>query len=380
MSPGKRHPHEEASDVHVRDRSEDDDHHRGRDDGAEGAARADGAGDEPLVVGVAQHHRDREQSDHRLGRPDHPARGREDDAQDHGADREAPGEPPGPEMDRLEQAFRDAGSLHERAHEDEERHRSEHVGGRDLVDLLREHVDRGEREVEADCGEDEGHREKRERDREAQEDEQHQGWEHPQSELHAHAGPSNGHMNPNRPASPSKPWAWSSRAPAMPGEVGNHRAREWPQGELHAHAKASVPTLTRGPPPAPGPGTSRPHSTMTHLTVSTTDCMSSRRKPITKVYLNGQMMGFQADSARFLVHPVGLVEVVPQPGAEPQQHRQQEHEPDEVDDRAVPEAHVVVHEVHPDVPAHLQAPRDAEHEARAHQHVGHLETPTAWGR
>ena len=129
-------------------------------------------------------------------------------------------------------------AFEQRAHEDEERHRPEYVGGRDLVDLLREHVDCGEREVEADRGEHEGHHEERERDREAQEDKEHQGREHPQGELHAHERPSTG----------------------------------------------------------AGPGTSRPQSTMTHLMVSTPDCISSRTKPMTKVYLNGQMMGFQADS------------------------------------------------------------------------------------
>ena len=186
----EQHPHEQTADVHLGDRSEDDHDHGRRNDRAERAAGADGAGDEPLVVGVAQHHRNREQADHRLRGAHHAARGGEDHAQNDGAHRQPPGQTAGPEMDRLEQPPRDPRALHERAHEDEQRHRAEDVGRRDLIDLLGEDIGRHRREIEAQRSEDEGDREQRERHREPHEHHHHEGREHPQGELRAHDRPS----------------------------------------------------------------------------------------------------------------------------------------------------------------------------------------------
>ena len=238
QQPREQHAHEQTADIHLGDRSEDDHDHGRRNDRAERAAGADGAGDEPLVVGVAQHHRNREQADHGFRRAHHAARGGEDHAQDDGADRQAAGEPARPHVDRLEQPLRDARALHQRAHEDEQRHRAEHVGGRHLIDLLGEDVGRERREVEPQGPEHEGDREQRERHREPHEDHDHQGREHPQGEFRAHFRPSTGG----------------------------------------------------------GAGGCRPARTMIARTTCTVVCRNSSTTPATRLNLNGQMIGFQADS------------------------------------------------------------------------------------
>ncbi len=130
------HAEQDLADVCLRRRADDHGEHRRRNDGAERAAGADHAGDEPLVVAVAQHGRDRQQPDHGLGGADHAAGRRKDHAHQDGADGHASGQAPDPHLDRIEQAVGDAGLLEHGAHEDEQRHGGEHLRGGRLLDLL----------------------------------------------------------------------------------------------------------------------------------------------------------------------------------------------------------------------------------------------------
>ena len=119
---GKKRPHRNIG----RGRQHDH-HHRGRDRGSQRAAAADRARNQRFAVIVAQHDRDGQQPDDGFGGPDHAAGRGKDRAQQDGADRQAAGQPAGPHMDRLEQLFGNAGAFQQRAHQDEQRHRGQHI-------------------------------------------------------------------------------------------------------------------------------------------------------------------------------------------------------------------------------------------------------------
>ena len=80
--------------------------------------------------------------------------------------------------------------------------------------------------------------------------------------------------------------------------------------------------------------------------------------------------------ARTQVTLVGIGQEVPE-AAQQQNHRRQHQkgEADQVDHRLLLPADVIVEEIDPHVPAHLQRVGEAEYEAGTHQHVRHLVGP-----
>jgi hypothetical protein len=132
--PWDQHGGEELAHRHVGHRGVDDDHQGGRDHGAERAAGADRAGDQDLVVAVAQHHRDRHHPDNDLDGADDAGGGGDDRGHGHGGQRQPAFELAEPELHGPEQALGDTRTLEHATHEDERRNRREQELHRRLGD------------------------------------------------------------------------------------------------------------------------------------------------------------------------------------------------------------------------------------------------------
>jgi hypothetical protein len=147
-----------------------EDQHRGRrDDLTERARRADDAGGELGVVAGAHHGRKRDQAHGDDRRADHARRGRKQGADDDDGDSETAAQVSEELAHRQEQLLGDLGPLEHHAHEDEERHRDQHLVGHEAdvapcqrteiggVEHTQPHA--GQPEHQRHAGEGEGHRE-----------------------------------------------------------------------------------------------------------------------------------------------------------------------------------------------------------------------------
>ena len=179
--PGARTPANSLADRQIGNRCVDHDHDGGRDHGAQGSARADGAGGEHTRIAVLQHRRYGHHTDDDLDGADNAGRGRDHRRHGHGREGQAARQAAEPHPQRLEQALRDPGALQHEPHEHERRHRREQELRRGLRDpgihLQPDHAAiYRQTEQERD-------REQRKRDRQAQEHQheqcrEHQGGQH----------------------------------------------------------------------------------------------------------------------------------------------------------------------------------------------------------
>ena len=105
----------------------DDQQNARRDQDAEAAAGADHAGRQLDVVAGAQHRRERQQAHQRHHRADDAGRGREHRAGEQRRHRERAGHVLHRELQRIEQPVENVRALDHVAHEQEQRHRGQHV-------------------------------------------------------------------------------------------------------------------------------------------------------------------------------------------------------------------------------------------------------------
>ena len=182
---GQQEPGPERGGVKVRDRdaehrSHHDQHHRGRNQNAERAARGDGAGGEPAVVAGLDHDRRGHDAEHRhcgaddAGRHREHGRGQDDDQIERAADRREQ------ETEGREQPLHQSGLLGDEAHEYEQRHRGEQLFLHQPDDLEIGEVE--DRAAHAEIAEHQREEQQREGDRHADEDRPQQHQEHDQAD------------------------------------------------------------------------------------------------------------------------------------------------------------------------------------------------------
>ena len=174
---------------HARGRGVDDEEDAGRDQNPEAAARAHHAGGELDVVARPQHGGEGQQPHQRHDRADDAGRGREHRAGDQRRHRQRAGDILHRELQRMEQPVENVGALDHIAHEQEQRHRGQHVARRDLEGLLHQQredavlEDLLSRRVVGVVAERHAHRHQRERDGKAQHDDEDEQPQHQHADL-----------------------------------------------------------------------------------------------------------------------------------------------------------------------------------------------------
>ena len=183
----------------------DDQQDAGRNEDSEAAAGAHDAGGEFDIVAGAQHGGECQQPHQRHHRADDAGRGREHRAGRQRRHRKRAGNVLHRELQRMEQAIENVGALDQIAHEQEQRHRHQHVVRRHLERFLHQQRENSiveellARRVVGVEAEADAHRDQGEGDREAQHDDEDEQPQHQHADLRVSHG-----QAPSGPIAPAR--------------------------------------------------------------------------------------------------------------------------------------------------------------------------------